>query len=380
VVPESEPMAPVAERARLGRILETQFGSRDLPMLYRRLFRLAPVEDPRFLVGREAEMQGMTGALAQWESGRGVSVIVIGARGSGKTSLLNCAVAGVLSHVPLVRGQFCERITAPDRLEHFLLHLLGSPDGDLGSVLSQRKRVVVLEEFERTFLRTMNGFAALRWFLELIEATAETTLWVLSINETSFRYLDAATGLSRSFSHRINAMAVKRADVTNAVMQRHNLSGLRLQFAPPPREDPRVSKARRWVGLEEDPQELFFEALYRQSEGIFRSAFELWQDSIDRVEGGVVHMRQPLHPNYRPLFRELSLEDLLTLQAIMQHGGLTGEETARVFASGANECRRRMERLLSLEVLEPEPQCPGLRVRPQAGRFVRDALHSHNLL
>ncbi len=35
-----------------------------------------------------------------WEGGRAVSVIVAGARGSGKTSILNCANTGVFSDLP----------------------------------------------------------------------------------------------------------------------------------------------------------------------------------------------------------------------------------------------------------------------------------------
>jgi hypothetical protein len=36
--------------------------------------------------------------------------------------------------------------------------------------------------------------------------------------------------------------------------------------------------------------------------------------------------------------------------------------------------------LIDLQILEPEPAGPGLRVKPQAGRFVRQVLHNKNLL
>ena len=91
------PVEPVVRRSDLAETLEVQLHVRDLPTIYRRLFRLAPVEDPRFLVGRDAEMAGFADALKSWEAGKGASVIVIGARGSGKTSLINCAAAGVFA-------------------------------------------------------------------------------------------------------------------------------------------------------------------------------------------------------------------------------------------------------------------------------------------
>lgn len=374
-------VAPVIRRADLAEALEVQLHARDLPMIYRRLFRLAPVEDRRFLVGRDVEMAGFADAIECWEAGRGASVIVVGARGSGKTSLINCAVSGVFAGYQLVRGQFCERLRTPEQMEGFVRGLLEIPsDVDVIATLGEGRRVVLVEEFERTFLRTVNGFDALRALVDLMYSTGRSTLWVFSINETAYRYLNSVVGLGRHFSHHINAISVRQEDLTSAILQRHGLSGLRLEFAPLPEEDRRVSGVRRFLGFEQDPQRLFLDALYAQSEGIFRAAFELWQGSIERVEGGVVHLRQPLVPDYLKLAAEMTLEDCFLLKAILQHGSLTAEELACVLATSREESQRQLERLNVLEVLEPEPANPGVRVRPEAGKLVRETLSRRNLL
>jgi hypothetical protein len=380
-MPVARGLEPVIERAQLSAVLETQLESRGLPALYQRLFRLAPVDDQRFLVGRETEMNGLRRAYSHWRAGGNVAVLVVGARGSGKTSLLNCAECEVFRDAPVLRGQFCERIRNSGQMAEFLRELFSLPAGDdVAAALNSSRQVAVIEEFERTFLRRMNGFDALRDFLRLIAATSGSTLWVLSMNQTSFHYLDAAQGLGRNFSHCINAMSVSQSNITEAILQRHTLSGLRLRFAATPAGNHRIALLRRFFGLERTPQQRFFDALYRQSEGIFRSAFELWLGSIDRIEGGVVRMLQPLDPNYSELEAELKPDDSFTLQVILQHGSLTAEELAEVFRIGLQEARSRLERLLALEILESEPSCPGLRVRPQAGRFVRAALARQNLL
>ncbi len=373
---------PVVERPRLSTILEVQLTARELPALYQRLFRLAPVEDQRFLVGREVEMASLSQAFSLWQSGRSTSVLVVGARGSGKTSLLNCASGVAFTGVPIVRGQFSERVLNRDQLYAFLGPLFDvSAGSDLATALNNSgQRVVIIEEFERTFLRRMNGFGALRDFLDLITVTSRSTLWIVSMNQASFSYLDAVTGLGRSFSHRINAMGVSQEQITEAIRQRHTLSGLRLQFAPSAPGDPRVKRLRRFFGLELTPEKTFFDALYRQSEGLFRSAFELWLGSIERMEGAVMHMLQPLDPSYDRLYEALKLDDLFTLQAVLQHASLTADELAAVFNTDLEEARGRLERLQALEILEPEPSGPGLRIRSQAGRFVRDALSRQNLV
>ena len=372
---------PVMERPTLAHVLEIKLVSRELPQIYKRLFRLAPVEDRRFLVGRDEELEGFEQALAQWNSGRFASVLLVGARGSGKTSLLNCASTSVFAGRKLVRGYFDQRLTSASQVEQFLLKLFSVPAGtDLNSVLGSEKRVVILEEFERAFLKKVNGFDGIRFLLQLVHPSASSTLWVFSLNDDAFRYLDVAVDLGRYFSHRVNAMSVKQEDLTNAIMQRHNLSGLRLKFSPPPPEDPRVSRLRQWLGIERDPQKMFLDALYEQSGGVFRSAFELWQSCIERVEAGVVEMRHPLVPNYSSLLLALNPMDHFTLVAIMQHGSLIDKEVAEVLCEPVNESRLRLDRLQAIEILETDPTYPGSRIRPEARRFVTEALIRVNLL
>lgn len=381
IVPPRQPAKPVVRRTDLAEALEVQLHARELPMIYRRLFRLAPVEDPRFLVGREAEMAGFGDAFQRWGEGKEASVIVVGARGSGKTSLINCAVSNMFPGCEVVRGQFCERLVTPAQMAGFVRGLFRVPaDADLGTALGPGRRVVVVEEFERTFLRTVDGFDALRMLLDLMYSTARSTLWVFSINETAYRYLDGAAGLGRHFSHKINAMSVTQEDLTNAILQRHGLSGLRLEFAPLPEADPRVSAIRRLLGFEQDARKLFIDSLYEQSEGLFRAAFELWQGSIESIEGGIVHMRQPMAPDYEKLAAEMTLDDCFLLKAILQHGSLTAAEIAQVLLTSREDSLRRMERLQFLDLLEPEPASPGVRLRPEAGKLVRETLSRRNLL
>src|SRR6185295_1965996 len=161
----------------------------------------------------------------------------------------------------VVRAQFSQRLTTTCQLEKYLSELLAvGKNGSIDEALRTKRRIIMLEEVERTFLRTMNGFEAIRTLSRLIETTSSTTLWILSTNSTAFRYLHQAVGFDRTFGYRINAMAVSRGTIIHSIMQRHNLSGLRLQFAPLPEGDRRIGRVKRFLSLEPDPQELFFAA------------------------------------------------------------------------------------------------------------------------
>jgi hypothetical protein len=378
--PSTIAVEPVVRLEYLGEILNLKAGPRELPAIYKRLFRLAPVEDQRFLVGRETEMAAAAQARNLWEEGRSVAILVAGARGSGKTSFLNCACAAVFSDLPVVSGQFCQRITTALGMRSFLSSLLQTDSADLDRQLKSVKQLIVLEEVERTFIRRIGGFHGLRSLLDLIAATSRHTLWILSLNEAALRYLTKIVAMEEYFSHRINAMAVAPKHLHNAILLRHNLSGFRLHFAEPPAPISRNRKIRRLFGFEKDSEQIYFESLYRQSEGIFRSAFELWQQSVDRVEGGVLYMMNPPNPSYDKMISRLTLEDSFILQAILQHGSLTPDEISLVFDFPPEKSGSRIEKLAAWEIIEPDPNSPGFRVRPEAGRIVREALYRQNLL
>jgi hypothetical protein len=379
-VPAHPVLPPVIRRTTLRDTLALPAAKRELPPLYRLLFRLAPVEDRRFLVGRDQELAGIDQAVTDWEAGRFAACLLVGARGSGKTSLLNCAVRETLASHRLIRSEFNDRLLRPQQLDAFLRSLLGlRDDADLLEALASERRILILEEGERIFLRTVDGFAVVHHLMHLIHRTAATTLWLIVMNDRSFRVLDAGTHLHRVFSHRINSMNVSRSDLETAILERHRLSGLRLAFAPPPARDPRVNRVKRWVGIEDSPQTLFFDSLLQQSEGIFRSAFELWLSSIERVEGDTIHIRQPLDPSFNLFRSELAQEDHFTLLVIQEHGSLTQEELAEVLCEPQDKSRGRTEHLTALGLIELDPEHPGLRVRPEAQRFVNDLLRRANL-
>ncbi len=379
-LPSHPATEPVIRRATLRDTLALPALKQGLPAIYDSLFRLAPVEDRRFLVGRGLELDGLEQALRDWDLGRFAACLFVGARGSGKTSLLNCAAHSAFSGRALIRTQFVGRALNKEMIDDFLRRLLGLDEhGDLAAAFAAERRILMIEESERTYLRKVGGFDGAIHLLDWIHRTASTTLWVIVMNDRAFRVLDAGLSFGSAFSHRINAMSVSRDDLENAILARHRLSGLRLEFAPPPAGDPRVNSVKRWIGLEDSPQKLFFDSLYQQSGGVFRSAFELWLSSIEQVQGETLKIRQPLEPAFGRFRRELAQEDEFTLLSIQEHGSLSEGEIADLLCVGEDMIRSRMARLSALGLVEPDPEHIGFRLCPEAQRFTNDLLRRVNL-
>lgn len=378
----AEPMREVAEvvvRPTLPASLAGDDTTDAVSALYAHLFRQDPVEDPRFLVGRGPELQAISDARARWEAGHSAAVLIIGERGSGKSSLLNCAISGPLDGLEVVRAEFHHRLSTPEALRVFVAGVVGAPsEHGLEEHLTARRRVVVLEEVERAFLRRIGHFEAVRELQRLITSTSRSVLWVLVTNGVAFRLLDPAVRFGEGFSHRIDAGAASADELRSAILFRHHLSGLRVRFRAAPRTRA-TARAQAWLHRH-DPEQEFFATLAARSDRVYRTAFRLWLRHVERASDGSLSVGPIADEDTDALVAGLGLAHLFTLLAVLQHGSLTPDEHAAVFALPHAESRSQLDDLIARELLGAEQGRPGFRVRPEALPLVRQALYRRNLL
>jgi len=353
----------------------------DSSALYHRLFRQVPVEDPRFLQGRDHELAALHEARQAWDAGHPTSWLVVGARGSGKTSLINCILRKSFSDVTVLRAEFKERILDAGQLHAYLARLAALDDPDrLEEWLGAGRRVIVLEELERTFLRQVGRYEAIRALMRLISATSRNTLWIVAINWSAFNLLRAAVGLEAVFSHRLRIGVVSAAVLREAIMARHYYSALRIEYPPPAAQRRLVRQTRQVIGRRTDPESVFFDALATASGGLFRAAIDIWLGQIDRIQAGVLTLRPFELPDLTPVIEDLAPAELFTLVAITQHGSLAVEEHAEVFQTDLSTSRALLDELTAREIIEPDPAHPGYRIRPEAMKLVYEAVYRRGLI
>jgi len=229
-------------------------------------------------------------------------------------------------------------------------------------------------------VRRVGGYGAIRELQRLIAATCSSVLWIASINQVAFQFLDASVNLGRSFSHRINAGGISRDDLRQAIMERHNLSGLRVHFPDPPPAHKLHSRLRARVEGQTDPESKFFEILASQSAGIYRTAFNIWIGQVESIQAGALYLQPFTMGDPAGVMEDLSLDQVFSLVAILQHGCLTPEEHSTVFPHPIADSRAQMDELLAREIIEADPRQPGFRLRPEAMPLVKEALYRRNLL
>jgi hypothetical protein len=339
------------------------------------------VEDLRFLVGREAELEALNALKHDWKSGRPGAAVLVGERGSGKTSILNCAASSVFYDMETVRGEFQKRIRTAEDMREFLAGLLKtSTADDIEKVPFEQHLVVMLEGLERTFVRQIGSYAGVLELLRLIAMTSNRILWILTSNDVCFRFLDASIKIRHYFAQTIYTMPVELEDIEGAILMRHHLTGWRVHVASPVRRRGKNLPRSSVMNSDQEIAGFPFDRLLEHSEGIFGVAFHLWLNSIERAEDGVLYMRDPAPDGANQTIPVLEMAYLQTLLALLLHGSLTIEEYAELGGTSVSESRTLLEALADRELIEVDSELGGFRVRTMAIGAVRRTLMRDNLL
>ncbi len=310
------------------------------------------MEVSEFLVERSGALGIIEAACKRWRHGRFSSVVIIGEQGSGKTSLINCAMEQKLRGLPLVRHRISEILLDEGELVHLLSRLLdveGASLADLEKRIggSHERRIVILEDLHRLHLRAMHGLDLLLRFLEFIDATGARILWMVSIESSAWQYLDHVQQISRHFAFRIETGHLSSQELEGAVMARHRVTGYRLRFIDGKRE-----------GEQESLRRDFFDRLNRACGGNVFSAIFYWLRSVEKVEGDVLVIK-PLEELKLEFLHILPLGDLLSLAMLIQHGGLSAEHFSAVFRITRGEGKTRLTHLERMGVLKRVEETSG---------------------
>ncbi len=333
-----------------------------LPGLYRQLFDVeeeVPWEE--LLVPRDEELATLGRALERWRRGQAASIAVVGEKGSGKTTLLRLA-APLFAETPVRRVDPGGTLPDPDALAKRMAEGLEVDATDwealAAGIRSLGPTVVVVEDAHHLFIRALGGFRAMEAFLELVGATRDTVLWVITIDEYAWRYLDRVLGVAPHFTHTINTTNLSPERLERAIMARHEVSGFALRFELDADGDGasrwwqrfRKKEAQGELTRREVDRKAFFRELNQNAEGNVFLALFYWLRSVQRVEDHVLTLHAPEAIDLEFMER-LPLPHLHTIAAIILHGGLSEEEHRLVFQLSPAENRLQLAALADASLI-----------------------------
>ena len=349
-------------RRRLSGGEEDRFGP-PAPSQLRRLLTGDACPDEWF-VHRSRADELFSEALTAWmRERRAGRIVLIGDRGDGKGCWLDRRCAGLEPVGWTVCRHRVERrlISEGDMVGWLGTRLAlagygGAPPGDVDALIEVLMelpgRIWVIQGLERTFLRAVGGFQAIRTLFRVVQQCSEHHFWVLGVHRPAWHYLSRLSALfdTHFFREEIDLEPLREGQLRELIARRMSGSGFEVDFSRLERPglaggDPEAERDRA--------ERTYFRLLSEASRGNAAVALRYWADCLTLGEReGEVAVQLP------GLSRELtglSDVDLFVLTAVRVQEELTEPELSRVLNLAPAVTRAAVRSLADRDLLESRP-------------------------
>ena len=340
-------------------LTDTQQQISGLPSVYQRLFRLEPLSDEKFFVGRIEELEMLEKNFTDWQGGVRASVAIIGEKGSGRTTLLHFAEEGYFKKQNIIRINLVDiTIATEEGLFTLLSNSFADKDAsnldELEARLLEKEEpvVCVLENMQNLFLRTVGGFEAAERLLLFFTRTNNIVFWIVTCTLYSWKYLDKVLNVSKYFQRIIELGAIPNQEIENIILKRHRISGYTLRFEIPER----FEKSRKFKKLSTDEKKQnflrqnYFSQLNEFAAGNVSIAILFWLAAIKDISRDSMVLSPSLEFDYSFL-NQLDTDELFTLAALLQHETLSAEEHALIFHQDIEQSLLLFNRMCNRRIL-----------------------------
>ena len=366
-------------------LIESRQRLERLPYVYQLLFNLKPLTDRRFFSARTNEIDRLKEVYRNWQTGKPMSVSVIGERGSGKTTLVHFIETDILSTARIIRIDLLKTVYRESELLDYLRNAFGEEEAesldDLETrILEQEERFVcIFENLHNMYLRTVDGFEALERFMLFIQRTESKILWIVSCALYGWRYLDQVVRVSKYFGTVVELSYKNREEIEDTILKRHRVSGYLLEFDV----TPAIVKLRAYRKLQSDEdrkaflRRRFFDQLAGLAAGNIRVVILFWLTAIREVTKEKMVLSPDIEFDHSFVY-QLPPDELFTLAALIQHEMLNAERHARIFRQDIRDSLLILNRMERIGYLLKSEET--YSIHPFMYRPVVKALQSKNIL
>ncbi|MFA8437061.1 MAG: hypothetical protein ACEPOZ_21350 [Marinifilaceae bacterium] len=316
---------------------ETEIAISRLPLMYQKLFATVPLTEEKFSIGRPQVIHQLGLAYSNWTSGKFSPTCLIGETGSGSTTTLNFFIDKYGHQYSLSRHSISARITGEAEFSKYFKSLF--PELDFESPLElitqinqgRSRRIIILENIEKFFIRKRGGFDNLHLLFRLISETSNRIFWLCSCKIYAWQYLNYTQDIANYFAYVIKLDTMDKDKITDVIVKRHKPSGFKLNFLPPSnfkakRNFLKLSEKEKQNFLKED----FFNRLFAFAQNNLTLALIFWMRSVVKVEDNIFFL-QFKHLNYSFL-TAMNTTQITSLHAMLIHDCITVQELAEIFS------------------------------------------------
>lgn len=314
-----EPASAVERCIALHRASTPSVAVRDaLPIFYRQVFLGRAASDPAYWLPVADELAAARAAIASHRAGHPGALWVTGAPRSGVGAVLRRVtgelVAGSAFAVRPVDGGTVDT----ERFDEALRTAIGL-SGDVDTLLANlpEDAAVVIDELELWWERSAGGLAVLERLEGLITRHGHRTLFIIGVNEHLMRLLRRLGVLVDQVLATVHCQPLEALRLREAVMRRHEATGLALRIEGDKSEPSEWKTARLFAGL------------FEYSGGHVGAALHAWIAHIVEVMPGHIVMRRFRPADLAPL-DALEPDWVALVVELLMHRHITRERLARV--------------------------------------------------
>jgi Kef-type K+ transport system membrane component KefB len=323
-------------------------GGGDLPTMYRALFSVDPVRDPRLFVAHRDALQEVVRVERAWQQSSitGNAVLVVAGTGMGKTSLVQVARLKLATRRVVVVPER-DRVDESTLLAYVARELgcAGEPEA-IAQALARGRTAIVVDDLQTWLDLGSAGVRQLDELLSLVVATRASTYWLLAISREGLEAYERLLPVRPAFAQVVRLRSVTPAELGAVVESRQQLAGLALSFP--------VGWWARLLDrvLRRSPRESYLRALAAVSEGNLRRSLRGWLRRA-RLESDREISLAPIGVDWGlPFVRQLSAAQLAVLSLLLRFGRRRVAEIADALAMTADHVARELRFLAASGLLE----------------------------
>jgi hypothetical protein len=315
-------------------LAETEQSIKDLPFVYQRLFRATPLEEVSFFEGRRLEINQLTKAYNQWMQGRFATVLVVGEKGAGITTLFNLYLRELGNSCDVIRVTPTQNINSEQMLFVTFEKAFGFPiktfDDLVEGLNAGERRIIVLENLQKLYLRKVGGFYSVKLVTELISLTSKNIFWLIGCTEYAYNYLNKTISLPEHFSYNVTLENLSDDDIINVIERRHRVSGYNLEFEPA-NGDLNSKKYKKMIAGEQREylKSSYFSDLNKVAKSNISLALIYWLRSTKQASGNTILITSLKNIDFS-FMKGLSYEKINVLNMLLLNDGLSENEIAEV--------------------------------------------------
>lgn len=327
-------------------LVETEEAVSRLPFVYQRLFKLEPLSTFDLYIDRPKAHEKFKLAYTRWKSGKFAPTVIIGEKGSGKTSLVNRFLSSKSINEKVIfhdlHKEYLEPEVAYNNILESINELLAIQKEEESA---KSKRIVVIDGLERLFEARINGFNVLQKTIQLISKTNSQIFWVVACHLYSYKYLVKSFNISEYFGYHIELEDLSAEDLVKIIERRHNISGFRLKFLPDVQRKsimPSIKQVDKNDQME--LRAVYFDRLQKIVSGNITQAFLYWMRSAAEVTEDVIYITQT--DTKLDFIRSISLSKFEILKNILIHNGISSSKHSELFRIPFEKSELQLEQML----------------------------------